>query len=616
MAKAWGADKNCEVCHKGNPYAFTKKEAHKGMYINPGDFRVISETCGQCHDDRGRIRKDVEGLIPEVIKLSRVVSKGQRNHVPRTIRVIMSTLSGEIAGTRYIWNAQKTKNAIYSVRAVRDIDGILPDYKGVVKELKNLPPASNSDADSLLRNKCLKCHLWTKGEEKEGLYRSNGCSACHVIYSDKGFSETGDPTIAKGVPSHPLKHEITVKVPVSQCMHCHNNEGERIGMSYTGQIQAHLGFPYTNNGMPREKIYGINSIHIKSDIHYQRGMSCIDCHTSKEMHGDGNLYVRSNYEVSIRCESCHGTPYEYPSLKDSRGNKLANLVKRGNDLILVEKLTGREHIVPQLKRIMDRASLPLAMVIPAHLKDIKGRNKLECYTCHAVSAPQYYGYNIKRDDRRVSPIDWGIGIGEGEKIMNSPSGWDSEYIYIRWEDSPLGVDYKGYIAPFIPLYQPFFTHIDSSGRILSLNRALKTTKGLYSLSLDPVQPHSIRRQSRSCESCHNNPKAVGLGSDYLDLVAQGLSINFSLDRFVDEYGKPVSDTEKMNSRPFNKEEMDRMERINLCVACHKNMENAELWKKITDITSFAKTNKRHRDIINNIFIRGALSGTPKGKGTK
>ena len=99
MTASWGADTKCEVCHKGNPTAHTKTEAHKGMITHPGDLRVIDQTCGQCHDDGGTIRKDVEGIIPSVVRMSRAVTRGERNHVQRVLRNSMTTAAGEIATT-------------------------------------------------------------------------------------------------------------------------------------------------------------------------------------------------------------------------------------------------------------------------------------------------------------------------------------------------------------------------------------------------------------------------------------------------------------------------------------------------------------------------------------
>ncbi|MFQ6063396.1 MAG: hypothetical protein ACE5KT_05720 [Methanosarcinales archaeon] len=37
-------------------------------------------------------------------------------------------------------------------------------------------------------------------------------------------------------------------------------------------------------------------------------MEGIDCHTSQDMHGDGNLYSKKKHYVEIECEDCHGTP--------------------------------------------------------------------------------------------------------------------------------------------------------------------------------------------------------------------------------------------------------------------------------------------------------------------
>ena len=43
------------------------------------------------------------------------------------------------------------------------------------------------------------------------------------------------------------------------------------------------------------------------DVHHQRGMHCIDCHTLADTMGDGNLYPNMDYAVEIECTSCHGT---------------------------------------------------------------------------------------------------------------------------------------------------------------------------------------------------------------------------------------------------------------------------------------------------------------------
>jgi len=85
------------------------------------------------------------------------------------------------------------------------------------------------------------------------------------------------------------------------------------------------------------------------DVHYERGMSCIDCHTLKGHHGDGYLYEEKVNAVEIRCVTCHGTMDKAPDIKTVKGNSLDNIKKQGDRYVLVAKLTGKEHEVPVLK---------------------------------------------------------------------------------------------------------------------------------------------------------------------------------------------------------------------------------------------------------------------------
>jgi hypothetical protein len=602
MAEAWGADKNCIVCHRGNDVANTKELAHKDMIVHPGDYRVIALTCGQCHDDNGFIRKDVENLIPGVTKISRVVSRGERNHVPRSLRNIMSTASGEIAATRYLWNAQIDKKAEFGVRDVKCINEEKAIDITMSTALKKLPKDSQHPADSLLRNSCLKCHLWTRGEELPGFYRGGGCDACHVIYGEKGLSASKDPTLSKTSPGHPLKHEITVKIPNEQCLHCHNKEGARIGFSYTGLVINQTGAGIKEN----KKTYGENVFHINPDIHYEKGLSCIDCHTTKELHGDGNIYNRMEHEVSITCEGCHGTPYAAPTLQTRKGEVLSNLSYQGGDLILTSKITGERFPVRQIDKLMERDALNISMKIPAHLKEMKDRNTLECYSCHSLMAQQLYGFNFKKDDRKNSPLDWLEGTGEAVITRTVPSLWNYNFTFLRWEYPIMGINAKTKVSPFIPFYQSFFTHISKEGEILAQNKVFKNNAGMWGLSLEPINPHTTNRKSLACEYCHSNPKALGFGTNLIDSKANGWPIEFSLERMVNEWGIPVQQTTSLTARPFNKKELGRINMVNSCNACHKEMSNQDIWKKVTDVFDFAQTNEKHKNILDIIFKQGAL----------
>lgn len=41
-------------------------------------------------------------------------------------------------------------------------------------------------------------------------------------------------------------------------------------------------------------------------------MLCQDCHTTVDMHGDGNLPGTTLAQVEIECEDCHGTTGKFP----------------------------------------------------------------------------------------------------------------------------------------------------------------------------------------------------------------------------------------------------------------------------------------------------------------
>jgi hypothetical protein len=314
-------------------------------------------------------------------------------------------------------------------------------------------------------------------------------------------------------------------------------------------------------------------------------------------------------------------------LKDSRGKALRNVYQRGSEVILVEKLTGKTHVVPQVAKLAETDALQVAMRIPAHMKEIKDRSRLECYACHSRVAPQYYGYHVRLDDRRMAPVDWLVGIGEGVKAKPSLGLWSGDFLYVRWEDPVLGVNDRGRVSPFLPLYQTFLTRIDGEGKVVSLNQVLKTSRGLPGLGMSPIYPHNVTRQARTCETCHNDPKSLGLGAGYQgpDFVekekrAQGKgssrseffesreesrTIPFPLEKIVGEDGRPLQDTANPAARPFNAYELERVISINLCISCHQDMKDTAFWKKVGNDFGWAKTNQKHKEILKRLFDKAS-----------
>jgi hypothetical protein len=410
-----------------------------------------------------------------------------------------------------------------------------------------------------------------------------GCSACHIPYGNEGFYEGNDPTINKKEAGHLLVHtmqgsrEAKVHVPSTNvtfsgihpetCNSCHNR-GKRIGVSYMGLMEQPYSSPLMPGGKAQLKTHGKRYKHIASDLHFKAGMSCQDCHTSIDMHGDGNIFGSTLGQVEIECSDCHGTVKKYPwelalgygekefavgapkkarglsktlpewmkqgtvykpmdgYLLTARGNPFGNVVKN-KDKVIVHLASGKDLEVPLLK---DKAKnnnfktkeARVAMEdIPAHM------DKMECYSCHSSWAPQCYGCHVKVDyTPGKSKIDW-IASGSahfkngetsesllGSKGKKQIGKAHETRSYLRWEDPILGINGEGLITPIIPGCQVTYTIIGPDGSTVALNvqaRVKDNGQIVDAIDMAPVQPHTATKKARTCESCHSNPKTLGYG---------------------------------------------------------------------------------------------------------
>ena len=321
--------------------------------------------------------------------------------------------------------------------------------------------------------------------------------------------------------------------------------------------------------------------------------------------GDGNLYPKKEAAIEIECQDCHGTPDEYPwdenwkvttsgaykmdgsAYCTAGGNELTNMDKRENGLFLISKGDGTEHAVPVVKDIIDGATYDNPMMRTA-MSSIPHLEELECYACHARWAPQCYGCHAKMD-MSVTSGDWISGEQDAY-------GWSESRSYLRWEDPVLGRNPEGYVSPFIPGCQVIFTQLDENGDAILDNYIYTTTDGTSGIAQNPIQPHTVSKEARTCEECHADPKALGLGSGIYDIQDNGVDIDFELERIVDEDGNQIQATSHYVARPFNKTEMDKISRVGVCFGCHQSYDDP-LWDKVVKETGMPETPGDHVDIM-------------------
>ena len=528
---------------------------------------------------------------------------------------------------------------------------------------------------------CASCHI---PYSNEGFYEGN----------DKKISKKRGHLLTHQIQSS-RKVKVTVHdinysgVPVETCSTCHNR-GKRIGVSYQGLMETEYQSTFDDEGNGQPKLHTKRYLHMQEDVHYQKGMLCQDCHTSNDLHGDGFLTGANLAAVEIECQDCHGTTKAYPwelpigysdefstdekkgkprgtadtlakylsqgyvpdkedgFILTARGNPLPKAVKKGNKIIM-HLASGKDIELKPLKLLKEEEKLSKKALIAMDTIGAHTEN-LECYTCHVKWAPQCYGCHVKIDySGGKKNIDY-LKASHDQDIHGTTGGMRDlkKYLvpgkvtetrsYLRWEDPALAQNGEGRITPVIPGCQTTITVIGKDGKALLQNHIYKNPnvegageEGQNAIDMAPVQPHTISKESRSCESCHASDKAIGLGvgggklnadpskTTIIDLMTidgkilpqitdeqiPGIpNLKYDYSQFVDENGTQlmtVGHHFKL-SQPLDKAQRDKLDRRGMCLACHEDIPEGNL--AISAIAHAAEMaeinidNKMHRTIVN------------------
>jgi hypothetical protein len=306
----------CTACHGGNPVAITQKEAHVQpkfpkewgckdgncssrnpertntliakesrefvRFINPGDFRVVAQSCGECHSDENRNASRSmmahgamlwgaalynNGGFP--LKDSRFGESYSEDGNPQALIQQPAPTAEERAFKGYLdfleplprWELSQPGNIlrVFERGGRRRLEVGLPDKEEEGgKPDKGLSPrglGTNNRTDpvylGLQKTRLLDPTLNFLGtNDHPGDYRSAGCTACHVIYANdpsvaasgpyagagnQGFTQTADTSIPRRESGHPIKHQFTSQIPTQQCMTCHMHPGTNMVASYLGR---------------------------------------------------------------------------------------------------------------------------------------------------------------------------------------------------------------------------------------------------------------------------------------------------------------------------------------------------------------------------------------------
>jgi hypothetical protein len=531
----------CAACHLGDPFTLNKASAHAGMTLTPGNLSIVKRTCGasNCH---GEIEVRVRGSL-------------------------MNTMSGVVSVDKFVFGENADLDAHFDVAALK-----------------------RSPADTHLRGLCASCHL---GQDKplpgpiDESSRGGGCSACHLSYDSAAVTEFEH----RGGPSAPLHHpDISTHVHQQACFGCHSRSG-RIATNYEGLHETLLDETEarTKPGWPAQfRLLADGRVFEKhpADVHFEKGMTCIDCHVASEVMSDGIGHAHERNAVKISCADCHAagtTPAKEFAQLDAETQQIAAMrklnepgrrfvVSQSGSVDYANVFLGRDGR-PQVSLIESAKVLQPKPAAAVCARSGSVHERLECGACHTAWAPQCISCHTSFDPKAQS---WDHLAG---KFVNGE--WQEEAGDYQSDAPPLGMAFgtgpngkrEERITTFVP------------GMILDLtipSQQAKSGSEFHRL-FAPASPHTTAAQSRDCRSCHVNPSALGYGRGQLRYEVNGAvgrwiftprytripQDGLPMDAWIGFLQEPgANTTTRKDARPLALQEQRNILLVGACLECH------------------------------------------------
>ncbi|MBI9045612.1 MAG: hypothetical protein JEZ06_14075 [Anaerolineaceae bacterium] len=247
----------------------------------------------------------------------------------------------------------------------------------------------------------------------------NHCESCHTSCGDCHVSQ---PTSVGGglIDNHIFKARPSL---TRNCTACH---GSRVGNEYMGKNEGVL-----------------------ADVHFRQGrMSCVDCHTGSEMHG----------ETTQSCEECHDTSDEA--------------------FVATDRYSG-----PILPQCTD-CHAGITDGEDGNMMHTMHGDKVSCQVCHSMSYSSCDGCHVEVSEETGKPKFSTEGLYMTFMIGKNPlQNYHRPFEYVPVRHIPVSPDSYAYYGEDL---MPDFNAVPT---------------WLY------TTPHNIQLntpQTESCENCHGN----------------------------------------------------------------------------------------------------------------
>ena len=405
----------CTICHNGNPQATQQEKAHAQLVAQPSQPNLPTHSCASCHP----------------------------RQTEQAARSLHYTLANKINAIRTHFSSQ---DLLQNPQA-------LPQPAA--------PFASTAElVDDMLRRRCLRCHVYTKGDAYDATSHGTGCAACHLTFSKNKLQ---DHRFGKPTDNH--------------CLSCHYSN--HVGVDYYGRYEHDYNWeyrtPYSIEGYsPRP--FGLETHDLAPDIHQQRGLGCLDCHRE----------IGHAKQAPPRCTTCHGWQPGKPRPSQD------NLKLQETGLVVVSATSGKEHPVPRMRHEAHRrygatvacqvchgqwsfndstTHLLLAMddnLEPWERLTVQGSSEVEQTLEHHLTATSTGGLTMR----------------DGLTGESRPGLWLQGFNQRRWEQMIIRKDSDGLIKVFRPILDLRLSMTAPDGQVLFDN-----IKGRDD-GLRPYTPHT------------------------------------------------------------------------------------------------------------------------------
>ncbi len=385
----------CTQCHRGNSTTKDKTKAHAGLLAHPASPQNMQSTCGACHQ-------------------AQVTSCAKSSHF--TLRPVINT--------------------------TRDYFGIITPLANLTEIPLNKRPSTPDElVNNMLRRQCLRCHVYTAGDNYPYVRRGTGCAACHLQFTNGK-----------------LDGHTFIRPGQRQCLSCHY--GNHVGNDFAGSYEHDYNWEYRTPYTTREPFvrpYGIELHQLTPDIHFQKGFTCLDCHTGAELSGN---------QKKISCAACHDPKVIPPAL--------SNIRKQQDRFILTTIGDGKNHFIPRLTHPA-HARYPQVACQVCHAQWAFNDSSMYLMLSYSTDAEPWERLTIQSSSQVEAFLDHNLNSDDDERDPTMadtvtgrilPGIWYQGFTQRRWKDIIIRQDRDGRIKVFRPILDLHLSAIDENDNVL------------------------------------------------------------------------------------------------------------------------------------------------------